>query len=51
MSILYDPQKRQARLWVLVSFLLIPFLVMVGVWVLGQHRAKNRPAKTQTEQP
>ncbi|MCA9400160.1 MAG: hypothetical protein KC713_00935 [Candidatus Omnitrophica bacterium] len=42
MSLLYDPKTKKTKIWVPVLFVLLPILLIVGGFFLGQTQVKKK---------
>ena len=49
MTIFYDPEKRQPKVWVIPAFILITLVVVGGVLLWGQQQVEKRKSEVPAE--
>lgn len=47
MSLFYDPKTKKPQVWVIGAFILVPILIMLIFYVLGQSAMKKQTAEPE----
>jgi len=49
MTLFYDPQKRQPKIWAIIAFIIIPLIVAMAAVTIGKQRAGEKKATQEAE--